>query len=203
VPFEAIESGKLSTEQFRAVYRAMDDIRELPLSDHRSADGAVGQLNRMIKRQKRKFAAKGKTLKLAIVDYLQLIRPDGKCDNRTQEITQVSMGLKAAAKSNDVGLMALAQLSRAVEQRQDHRPQLSDLRESGQIEQDADLILFLYRQEYYLQQIEPRYNDEARAKWETALEACRNQIEYICAKRRQGRTGTKRGSFYGNVQAVR
>lgn len=203
VPFDAIESGKLTTEQFRAVCRAREDIRELPLGIVDLPTIRVGQINRRIKRSKRRWAAKGKILRLAIVDYLQLIQPDSKCENRTQEITKVSMGLKASAKANDVGLMALAQLSRAVEQRGDHRPQLSDLRESGQIEQDADLILFLYRQEYYLQQAEPRYNDESRDKWEKALEACKNQIEYICSKRRQGRTGTKRGSFYGHVQAVR
>lgn len=204
INFGTIERGHLTNEQFRTVYRATDEIEELPFVIHYSSGIRIGQLNRLVRRTKRRMGAKGIPLKLVIVDYLQRVSPDGRCENRTQEITQVSMGLKDCAMENGVGLMALAQLSREVEKRADKRPMMSDLRESGQIEQDGDVILFLYRAEYYLRQTEPPEDGSAeRLKWEQAVEAVEHQIEFICAKRRQGETGTRRGRFFGAFQAVR
>jgi replicative DNA helicase len=113
------------------------------------------------------------------------------------------MGLKAIAKEHGVGIMALAQLSRSVEQRTDKRPIMADLRESGQIEQDADAIMFLYRPEYYLHQAEPPAHDAKHCAWEQACDEARGKIEFIVAKRRRGRTGTCEGRFYGAFQAVR
>ena len=138
-----------------------------------------------------------------MIDYLQLIDADRQSDHRTAEITQVSRGLKMAAKANDVGIVSLAQLSRKVEEREEKRPRLADLRESGSIEQDADGVLFLYRPEYYLLQNEPPEGDGRRAKWEAALKACAGDIELICAKRRQGETGIKHARFFGAFQTVR
>jgi replicative DNA helicase len=124
--------------------------------------------------------------------------------DRYEAITEVSQDLKSLAKVNKIGIMALAQLSRGVEQRQDHRPQLSDLRDSGQIEQDADIVLFLFRQQYYLEATEPARGDSAaHDTWENALELCRNKIEFICAKRRQGKTGKRVGEFHGAFAAMR
>lgn len=204
INFGAIERGSLSAEEFRAILRANSEIQDLPFLIHYSSSMRIGQLNRLIRRTKRRMAARGVQLKLVIVDYLQRVSPDQRCENRTQEITQVSMGLKDAAMENGVGLMALAQLSREVEKRADKRPQMSDLRESGQIEQDADTIVFLFRAEYYLRQTEPPADDSPeREKWELALAAVEHVIEFICAKRRQGETGTRRGRFHGAFQAVR
>jgi replicative DNA helicase len=149
------------------------------------------------------MAAKGQKLDLVVVDYLQLMDADKDSDNRVQEITRISRGLKSAALANDVGIIALAQLSRKVEEREEKRPKLSDLRESGSIEQDADGVLFLYRQDYYLKQTEPPEDHERREKWEAAMNKCAGDIEFICAKRRQGETGIRHGRFYGCFQAVR
>ncbi len=113
------------------------------------------------------------------------------------------MALKALAKDQGVVIMALAQLSRDVEKRPDKRPQLSDLRDSGQIEQDADAVLFLLRNEYYARQAEPAIGTADHIAWEQALAKCQGQIEFILAKRRNGTTGSSIGQFHGQFQAVR
>ena len=140
-----------------------------------------------------------KGLDLIVVDYLQLMRPSAgsRPENRVQEISQISQGLKALAKELEVPVLALAQLSRQVEQREDKRPQLADLRESGSIEQDADMVMFIYRDEYYLQQRAPKQlafdNDEkfhgAVEKWQRDMEAVHNRAELIIEKQRHGPTG--------------
>ena len=117
---------------------------------------------------------------------------------RVQEITEITTGLKALAKELEVPLIALSQLSRQVEQRDDKRPQLSDLRESGSIEQDADVVLFVFREEYYVQRREPSANEvEQHQKWQTELEAVRGIGEVIIGKQRHGPTGTVRLQFTG------
>lgn len=203
INFNNIRDGNLTTEQFRKVNRAADAIRDMPLVILPASSLRVGRLNSLIRRWKRRMAAQGNPLELVIVDYLQLMDADRQSDNRTAEITQISRGLKMAALANDVGIIALAQLSRAVEQREEKRPRLSDLRESGSIEQDADGVLFLYRDEYYLRQTEPPEDSDRREKWEAGLKACEGEIEFICAKRRQGETGIRRGRFWGAFQTVR
>jgi replicative DNA helicase len=203
INFGNIERGDLSREQLHRIIRAKDAIRDLPFVIADLPSIRAGRLNALIRRQTRKFAAKGITLGLVVLDYLQLVDADKGSDNRTAEITQISRSLKSSARANQVGLMALAQLSRAVEQREDKRPRLSDLRESGSIEQDADTVVFLYRHEYYLKQSEPPEDSEKRAKWDTALKHCENDVEFICAKRRQGETGIRHGRFYGAFQTVR
>jgi replicative DNA helicase len=202
VPYSAITEKRVTPDQGRQICRAYDRLENMPLSIVDLASCTISKLNAIVRRHARRLAANGKKLELVIVDYLQLIRPDRHTENRTQEITQVSMGLKAIAKEHGVAIMALAQLSRSVEQRADKRPIMADLRESGQIEQDADAIMFLYRPEYYLKQAEP--TDQAdRAKWETMMADARGKIEFIVAKRRRGCTGTTHGRFYGAFQAVR
>jgi replicative DNA helicase len=201
INFQHIEQGNLSSEQFRRLYRAQDQISDLPLVIVDLPSIRVAQLNALVRRHKRRFAAKGQKLALVVLDYLQLIDAEG--ENRTAEITKISRGLKSCAKANDVGLLALAQLSRKVEEREEKRPRLADLRESGSIEQDADAVLFLYRHEYYLLQTEPPEGSDKRERWESALRACQGDIEFICAKRRQGQTGIRHGRFHGAFQAVR
>lgn len=204
VPYALIEAGMSRRDDIRRVIEARDRLAEIPLEIIDIGQATTGRVNALTRRWKRRMAARGQTLELVIVDYLQKLRPNHKTRDRIEAVTEISQDLKTCAKENDVAMMALSQLSRAVEQRTDHRPQLSDLRESGQIEQDADLVLFLYRAEYYLSAIEPRQDESAeRLKWEQAMEACRGQLEFICAKRRQGKTGKATGRFYGALAAVR
>jgi replicative DNA helicase len=202
VPYSAITDKRVTPEQGRQIARVFDRLQSMPLSIIDVASCTVAKLNALVRRHARRMAAQGKKLDLVIVDYLQLVRPDRNTENRTHEITQVSMGLKALAKEHGVAVMALAQLSRSVEQRADKRPIMADLRESGQIEQDADAIMFLYRPEYYLKAAEPSDFNE-RGKWDALMDDARGKIEFIVAKRRRGCTGKTEGRFFGAFQAVR
>jgi replicative DNA helicase len=127
-----------------------------------------------------------------VVDYVQLMTGSSakSAQNRVQEITEITTGLKALAKELNVPIIALSQLSRQVESRDDKRPQLSDLRESGSIEQDADVVLFVYREEYYLKNREPKPGTEEYIKWETEMTETLGKAEVIIAKQRHGPTGT-------------
>jgi replicative DNA helicase len=118
-------------------------------------------------------------------------------DNRVQEVTEITTGLKALAKELDIPIIACAQLSRQVESREDKRPQLSDLRESGSIEQDADIVMFIYRDDYYLKNREPAQGSEEHLKWQAEMEAAHGQAEVIIAKQRHGPTGTVPLQFNG------
>jgi replicative DNA helicase len=193
VPYSAITDGRVTNEQGRQIARAYERLQSIPLSIVDLASCTIAKLNAIVRRHSRRMAAQGKKLDLVIVDYLQLVRPDRHTENRTQEITQVSIGLKAIAKEHGVAVMALAQLSRSVESRADKRPIMADLRESGQIEQDADAIMFLYRPEYYLKQSEPLETDH-RPKWESMMDDARGKIEFIVAKRRRGCTAHHTGA---------
>lgn len=202
IPHEAIRDRTLTDVQKREVCRAHSRLANLPLQIIDRGGLQVGRLRSIVRRWARRFEARGSKLELVIVDYLQLMRVDRKMD-RFEAVGEISRSLKEIAKENDVAVFALAQLSRAVEQRGDKRPQLSDLRESGQIEQDADAVLFFLRQEYYLRLDEPAEGTERREKWEKALNDCQGRIEFICAKRRNGRTGSLTGDFLYHYQAVR
>ena len=202
VPHEAIRDRTMSAEQKREVCRAFAAIEKLPFQIIDKPGVTLAQVRRMVRRWKRRFEARGRKLELVIIDYLQLMGGSTK-HGRYELVSEISRGLKALAKEEGVCVFALSQLSREVEKRPDKRPSLSDLRESGQIEQDADAVIFFLRLEYYLQQAEPPIGDPGRAKWEAELDACRNDIEMICAKRRNGRTGTRMAKFHGEIQAVR
>lgn len=203
IPYAAIESGNLSSEQGRAVARAAADAGDMPLQIVDVPTLTIGRLLMIARRWQRRFAARGQKLELVVVDYLQLLRPDHKVRDRFEAIAEVSIGLKGIAKTLGVGVMALAQLSRKVEERPDKRPQLADLRESGQIEQDADGILFLYRPAYYLAKDEPPLNDPSHLQWESSMSEVEHQMEFIVAKRRGRPSAIGRGFFYGAFQAVR
>jgi len=141
-----------------------------------------------------------KGLDLIVIDYIQLLTGSGKrSDNRVQEITEITTSLKALAKELNVPVIALSQLSRQVESRDDKRPQLSDLRESGSIEQDADVVLFVYREEYYLANKEPRPGTPEHEKWQTEMGFAHGKAEVIIGKQRHGPTGTVELSFDASV----
>lgn len=203
VPFNAIRDGKLSSDQYRMVSEARDFMHELPFQVIDAGNLRVGRLSALIRRHGRRMAAKGQKLELVVVDYLQLLSPDNKGRSNYEAVSEVSRSLKAMAKDHGITILALAQLSREVEKRPDKRPQLADLRDSGQIEQDADAVLFLLRPEYYLRQEEPDQMSPKRAEWEHALQEVGGKIEFILAKRRNGTTGTATGLFHGAYQAVR
>lgn len=203
VPYEHIRDGSFQNTFDRdRVYRTARTFRDLPFHIVDASSLTIGRLNNIVRRTARRMKAAGKTLELVIVDYLQLVRPDYRC-SPYEAVSEVSRGLKALAKQNDLGVLALAQLSREVEKRENKRPVLSDLRDSGQIEQDADAIVFLYREEYYLRAGMPDKGSAAFETVQAALEVVRDEIELIVAKRRNGTTGRVKARFCGAYQAVR
>ena len=135
---------------------------------------------------------------MIVVDYIQLMRASSlKFEGRVQEISEITQGLKALAKELSVPVLALSQLSRAVEQRDDKIPQLSDLRESGSIEQDADVVMFVYREEYYLEKKQPKLGSIEHAEWQTKMEEINGLAEIIIGKQRHGPTGNVQVEFEG------
>lgn len=203
IPFAAIRDGDVRPDQHKLISEAGSYMRGLPFQVVDAGHLTLGRLSSLVRRHARRMAANGHKLELVVVDYLQLLSPDQRGRSNYEAVSEVSRGLKALAKDAGVSVMALAQLSREVEKRPGRRPQLADLRDSGQIEQDADAVFFLLRPEYYLRQEEPDQLDPKRAEWEHALRQCAGQIEFIVAKRRNGTTGTAIGRFYGAYQAVR
>lgn len=203
VPYAAIRDGELNNWQRRRVAEAYTKMQGVPFQVVDAGSLTMGRLNMLVRRHARRMAAQGHKLELVVIDYLQLLHPDGKSRSQYEDVTVVSKGMKALAKDQDVGVLALAQLSRSVESREDKRPMLSDLRDSGQIEQDADAVLFLLRPEYYLAQSEPEQTDPNYPAWVADMESVRGAIEFIVAKRRNGTTGSATGKFFGKFQAVR
>ncbi len=203
VPFSAIRDGKLNEWQMRRVCEAGSLLHRLPFHVVDAGSLTVGRLNMLIRRTARRMAARGERLELVIVDYLQLLSTDVRLRSNYEAVSEVSRSLKAMAKDQSVAILALAQLSREVEKRPDKRPQLSDLRDSGQIEQDADAVLFLTRQEYYWRLEEPDRLDPEWEEWNRILGKMAGEIEFIVAKRRNGTTGSAKGRFFGAYQAVR
>lgn len=204
IPYTAIRDGNFTSDNARRrVYEAGRLFQQMPLHLVDASSLTIGRLNMIVRRYKRRMEAAGQKLELVMVDYLQLLRPDFRTDNLNLAVSEVSRGLKTIAKQYDVGVMALAQLNRSVEGRTDKRPMLSDLRDSGQIEQDADAVMFLYRDEYYLDQGKPDESDAKFCDWQAAKDKCAGQIDFIVAKRRNGPTGSAKGRFFGAYQAVR
>lgn len=203
IPFESIRDGRLNRDQKFAVARAIERIEEAPFMVADYGSVTIGRLNMIVRRYKRRMAAAGQKLEMIVVDYLQLVQSDTKGRSNYETVSEVSRGLKAIAKDHGVAVFALAQLSRAVEQREDKRPFLSDLKESGQIEQDADAVLFLYRHEYYLKQKQPEETDPKFPAWQDAVRNSEGVLELILAKRRNGPIGKCQATFWAGNQAVR
>ena len=184
-----IRQGDMTEGEFRRFVEAAKALEACPLYIDDTAAIPIAQLAARARRLKRTHG-----LDLLIVDYLQLVR--GTSENRVQEIGEISMGLKAIAKELDIPVIALSQLSRQVESRDDKRPQLSDLRESGSIEQDADVVMFVYRGEYYKEREKPgEENVEAMAGWIEEMERLHGKAEVIIGKQRHGPIGTVELSF--------
>ena len=203
IPFAAINAERLNDHDLRRVRDAASRAHGLPLHIVDAGSLAVERLALIVRRHQRRFEARGFKLELVIVDYLQLLRTQHRGKSIYETITEISKALKGIAKDSGVSVMALAQLSREVEKRPDKHPQLADLRDSGQIEQDADMVLFLLREEYYLRQIEPDKESPAHSAWQDKLDLAKGQIKFILAKKRNGTTGTATGEFHGSYQAVR
>lgn len=195
VPFQAIKRGSYTPDERERLVSVRDYIRSLPLF----IDDAANQSPSMIRSKCRSFKRK-RGLGLVIVDHMQIMRGDAeRYGNRTAELTDISKGLKATAKELDVPVLALSQLSRGVEGRDDKRPLLSDLRESGSIEQDADVVLLLYREAYYWKQDNPEPDSmlPAHVTWEADFEAIKRKAEIIVGKLRDGEPGTSQVYFDG------
>ena len=180
---EGIRTGNLSKTDFEKIIIASEQLKNLSLFIDDSPALTISSIRTRSRRLKRKFG-----LDLIIIDYLQLITGESKNsnDNRVKEISDITRGLKAIAKELNIPVVALSQLSRKVEEREEKRPQLADLRESGSIEQDADLVVFLYREEYYLARTEPPEGTEKHAMWTSKMEKVHNIAEAIVAKHRHG-----------------
>ena len=179
-----IRRGKISEEQFDKFIETSKDISELPLYIDETPAISVAALSNRARRIKRLYG-----LNLIVIDYIQLMRGSNNKDGRVQEISEITQGLKALAKELAVPVVALSQLSRAVEQRDEKKPLLSDLRESGSIEQDADVVMFVFREAYYLQGKEPRPATVEHAEWQAKMNEVSHLAEIIIGKQRHGPTG--------------
>jgi replicative DNA helicase len=190
---EKIRRGMINEEEFRRLVRASQEMAEIPLYIDQTGGISIAQLAARARKLKRQ-----KGLGLLIVDYLQLLTGSTRrsAEGRVQEVSEITTSLKALAKELNVPVLALSQLSRAVEQRDDKRPQLSDLRESGSIEQDADVVMFVFREEYYVERKKPsESNVEEMLKWQQEMALVHGKAEVIIGKQRHGPTGTVPLSF--------
>lgn len=181
-----IRRGDIQDNEFQRLAEAAREMQQIPFFIDQTGGISIAQLTARARRLKRQ-----RGLDVLVVDYLQLLSGSKRAgDNRVQELTEITTGLKALAKELNVPILALSQLSRQVEARDDKRPQLSDLRESGSIEQDADVVIFVYREEYYLKNREPRAGTEEHIAWMAEMERAYGRAEVIIGKQRHGPTGT-------------
>jgi len=196
IPSSDIRRGSIDEDQFGRLATVAQQMQAMPLYIDQTGGISIAQLAARARRLKRQ-----RGLDLLIVDYLQLLSGSAKraSEGRVQEITEITTGLKALAKELAAPIVALSQLSRQVESRDDKRPQLSDLRESGSIEQDADVVLFVFREEYYLKNKKPKEGTEEFFKWAAEMEQVAGLAEVIIAKQRHGPTGTVDLQFDADV----
>ena len=189
-----IRRGEITETDFEKLVACSEMLQRVPLYIDQTGGISIAQLTARARRLKRQ-----RGLDLIVIDYVQLMQGSSSKSNqnRVQEITEITTGLKALAKELHVPIIALSQLSRQVESRDDKRPQLADLRESGSIEQDADVVLFVYRDEYYLQNREPEEGTPEHATWLEKFERVKGKAEMINAKQRHGPTGTVELAFEG------
>ncbi len=199
----ALRSGKVSEEHYNDLRKAAIEMADMPIFIDDTPALTISAVRTRARKLKRKH-----NLKILFIDYLQLLRGTNKSENRVLEISAITQGLKALAKELNIPVIALSQLSRAVEQRDDKKPMLSDLRESGSIEQDADVVMFIYREEYYLKRKEPKSGDPKYAQWQEDLNKCHNIAELLVAKHRNGAVGNvslyyvDRFSTIGNLDKI-
>jgi replicative DNA helicase len=195
VPSYKIRRGDIREDDFYKITDVAREMQAMPLYIDQTGGLSIAQLAARARRLKRQ-----RGLDLLVVDYIQLLSGAArKGDNRVQEVTEITTGMKALAKELNVPILALSQLSRQVEQRDDKRPQLSDLRESGSIEQDADVVMFVFREEYYLKNKEPKPGTEEHFKWQSDMDQAHGRAEVIIGKQRHGPTGTVQLAFQAEV----
>jgi replicative DNA helicase len=186
IPSSTIRRGGITEADFETIKDVSIELQNLPFYVDETGGLTIAQLAARARRLKRQ-----RGLDVIFVDYIQLLQGSSRRsqENRVQEVTEITTNLKALAKELNVPVVALSQLSRQVESRDDKRPQLSDLRESGSIEQDADVVMFVFREEYYLSNKEPRPGSEEHLKWQTEMAAVHGKAEIIIGKQRHGPTG--------------
>ena len=190
---EKIRRGEMNSNDFQKIIKSSQKLGSLSLFIDDSPNLSIAALRTRARRLKRKH-----NLDIIVIDYLQLIRPSvSRPDNRVLEIAEMTRNLKALSKELNIPVLCLSQLSRQVEQREDKRPQLSDLRESGAIEQDADVVMFVYREEYYIERKEPTPGSEDYQKWQEKMGKIHNISEVIVAKQRHGPIGKINLHFEG------
>jgi replicative DNA helicase len=196
IPSSDIRRGAIHEDQFDRIVEVAQEMQRIPLYIDQTGGISVAQLAARARRLKRQ-----RGLDILVVDYLQLITGTTRrsSESRVQEITEITTNLKALAKELNVPILALSQLSRQVESREDKHPQLADLRESGSIEQDADVVLFVYREEYYLKNRKPKEGTEEFFKWQAEMEQIAGRAEVIIGKQRHGPTGTVDLQFEAEV----
>jgi replicative DNA helicase len=196
IPSEKIRRGDLKDRDFQRVVEASTELSRIPLYIDDTPALSISAIRTRARRLKRQHG-----LGLIVIDYLQLATPTPgtRYDSRVLEISEITRGLKALAKELNVPVIALSQLSRAVEQRDDKRPQLADLRESGSIEQDADVVAFIFREEYYIRRREPKEGTDLHAKWQQEMNQVYNLAELIVAKQRHGPIGKVLLHFDGST----
>ena len=188
-----IRRGKVTEEEINRYIETSRNIYNLPLYIDETPAITIAALSNRARRIKRLFG-----LSLIVVDYIQLMRSSSnKNEGRVQEISEITQGLKALAKELAIPVLALSQLSRAVEQRDDKQPQLADLRESGSIEQDADVVMFVYREAYYLERKQPKLGSIEHAEWQSKMNDVNGLADIILGKQRHGPTGTVKVEFEG------
>ncbi len=193
VPSEQIRRGDMTEDEFRRFVEAAKTLESCPLYIDDTAALPISQLAARARRLKRTHG-----LDVLIVDYLQLVRPASAKDNRVNEVSEITQGLKAIAKELEIPVIALSQLSRQVESRDDKRPQLSDLRESGSIEQDADVVMFVFREEYYVEREKPSDDRiDEMMQWQERMSNLHGKAEVIIGKQRHGPIGTIELAFEG------
>ncbi|MDP4061429.1 Replicative DNA helicase [Rhodobacteraceae bacterium LE17] len=193
IPSNQIRRGDFTESEFRRIVDAAKDLEAAPLFIDDTPALPISQLAARARRLKRTHG-----LDALFVDYLQLVRGTGRSENRVNEISEITMGLKAIAKELDIPVVALSQLSRQVENREDKRPQLSDLRESGSIEQDADVVMFVFREEYYKEREKPGDHElDKMGQWQEEMERLHGKAEVVIGKQRHGPIGTVELSFEG------
>jgi replicative DNA helicase len=196
IPSTKIRRGAISDAEFDRIKDTTVELQNLPFYVDETGGISIAQLAARARRLKRQ-----RGLDVLVIDYLQLLSGSARkaSESRVQEITEITTKLKALAKELNIPVLALSQLSRQVESREDKRPQLSDLRESGSIEQDADVVMFVYREEYYLANKEPRPGTPEHEKWRGEMETSYGKAEVIVGKQRHGPTGTVMLQFQADV----
>jgi replicative DNA helicase len=196
IPSSTIRRGGITEPEFERIKDVSIEMQHLPFYVDETGGLSIAQLAARARRLKRQ-----RGLDVLVVDYIQLLQGSSRRaqEGRVQEVTEITTSLKALAKELNVPVVALSQLSRQVENRDDKRPQLSDLRESGSIEQDADVVMFVFREEYYLSNKEPRPGTDEHIKWQTDMALVHGKAELIIGKQRHGPTGTVQVQFEANV----